>query len=52
MNTAAPREVNLDHVRALIEHSYARHGRPREEIEAEIMERYKKDDTIKLNPFV
>jgi hypothetical protein len=51
MNTSAPREVNLEHVRALIEHSYARHGRPREEIEAEIMERYKKDDTIKLNPF-
>ena len=51
METIAPRETNLEQVRDLIEYSYAKHGRSRIEIEEEISERYKKDDSTKRNPF-
>lgn len=44
MNTMAPKEVDLARVQELIEYSYSVYGRPREEIEAEIAERYKKEE--------
>ena len=40
--TLAPAEVDLARVQMMIEQSYAKHGRPRHEIEAEIQERYRK----------
>jgi len=55
MNTMAPREVDPSRIEAMIEHSYSIYGRPREEIEAEIQERYRKEDPQPkdetLNPF-
>ncbi len=38
--TMAPYKSNTEQVRALIEYSYQRNGRPREEVEAEISARY------------
>jgi hypothetical protein len=40
--TMPPAEVDLARVQSLIEQSYQRHGRPRDEIEAEIAARYQK----------
>ena len=55
MNTLAPAEIDRSKVERLIEKSYARYGRPRAEIEAEIAERYKKEEPNSLqglkNPF-
>lgn len=42
MGTLAPAEVDLERVQRMIEMSYERHGRPREEIEMEIQQRYQK----------
>jgi len=42
IGTMAPTEPDLARVQIMIEQSYARHGRPREQIEAEIMQRYQK----------
>lgn len=55
MNTLAPAEIDPMRVAYLIERSYERYGRPRAEIEAEIHERYKKEEPKPLsgmpNPF-
>jgi hypothetical protein len=42
ISTLPPAEVDFARVQMLIEQSYARHGRPRAEIEAEIAARYQK----------
>lgn len=42
ISTIAPQETDLSKVARLIEESSQRYGKPREEIEAEIQERYKK----------
>lgn len=42
LGTMAPAEPDLERVQAMIEQSFACHGRPRDEIEAEIHERYQK----------
>ena len=49
METLAPHEINRARVQELIEMSYAKYGRPREEIEAEITDRYKKESPAPLN---
>ena len=46
MATLPPRETDLARVASLIEASYARYGRAREEIEVEIEERYRKPAPI------
>lgn len=43
METLPPPEVDLHRAHLLVEQSYQRYGRPREEIEFEISERYKKE---------
>lgn len=43
ITTKPPRETDLARVAALIEQSYARYGRPRAAVEAEIMARYQKE---------
>lgn len=40
--TMAPAEPDMERVQMMVEQSYARHGRPRAEIEAEIQARYQK----------
>jgi len=42
LGTMKPVEPDLERVQMMIEQSFARHGRPRAEIEAEIEERYRK----------
>jgi len=42
IGTMKPHEPDLERVQMMIEQSYQRHGRPREEIEAEIQQRYQK----------
>jgi hypothetical protein len=44
MATLPPQKIDLARVVRLIEESYARHGRPRAEIESEIAERYRKPE--------
>jgi hypothetical protein len=51
MGTIAPQHTDLSRVRSMIELSYEKYGKDREEIEADIHERYKKEDKMKLNPF-
>lgn len=43
MSTYPPQETDQGRVQALIDASYQRYGRPRQEIELEIQERYKKE---------
>lgn len=44
MNTLAPQAVDPLRVKELIEKSYSIYGRPREEVENEIIERYRKEE--------
>lgn len=50
MMTMKPPDYDPARVTELIEYSYSRHGRPREEIEAEIEERYQKKEEEKPKP--
>lgn len=51
MATIAPKPTDLAHVQTVINESYAKYGRPRQEIEAEIHERYQKQAPLKKDPF-
>ncbi|MFT5037402.1 MAG: hypothetical protein ACI9VM_000982, partial [Candidatus Azotimanducaceae bacterium] len=52
MGTLPPAEVDHDKVAQLIELSYAKYGKPRQEIEAEISARYKKEPPKPLGAFL
>ncbi len=53
ISTLPPKEVDRARIDELIEYSAQTYGRPRAEIEAEIAERYKKEDKLEIpdNPF-
>ena len=50
MGTMKPQEPDLERVQMMIEQSALKHGRPRQEIEAEIEERYRKKETTTGGP--
>lgn len=49
--TVVPRETDLARVQRMIDESYQKYGRLREEVEAEIAERYQKKETKMDDPF-
>tara|TARA_B100000745_G_scaffold270362_1_gene197242 strand:- start:668 stop:3442 length:2775 start_codon:yes stop_codon:yes gene_type:complete len=49
--TVPPREVDHSRVQRLIEESYQKYGRPRAEVEAEIIQRYQKEEPKADDPF-
>jgi hypothetical protein len=51
MATIAPQKPDLARIQMLIDQSYQIYGKPREEIEAEIMQRYQKPEPSKTDPF-
>jgi hypothetical protein len=51
MSTFAPAETDVSVVQQMIERSYEKYGRNREEIEAEIQERYQKKTAVKKDLF-
>jgi len=51
LSTIAPKETNLERVQRMIEASYQKYGTPREEIEADIAQRYQKPELPKDDPF-
>jgi hypothetical protein len=51
MGTIAPKKTDFGRVQMLIDQSYQIYGKPREEIEAEIMERYQKKQEPLPDPF-
>jgi hypothetical protein len=51
MATIAPKKPDLARIQMLIDQSYQKYGKPREEIEAEIMLRYQKPEPSKADPF-
>ncbi len=51
MATIAPQKTDLKKVTQLIAESYLRYGKPREEIEAEILARYEKKESVQNDPF-
>ncbi len=51
VRTMPPQEVDHTRVARLIEQSYQQYGRPREEVEAEIAQRYQKPTPTNADPF-
>jgi hypothetical protein len=51
ISTMAPKEPNLDRVQQMIQMSDQKYGRPRDEVEAEIAQRYQKPEPPKDDPF-
>ncbi|MFT7507590.1 MAG: hypothetical protein ACI92I_000751 [Acidimicrobiales bacterium] len=51
VETVPPRETDHTRVQRIIEMSYQKYGRPREEVEAEIAQRYVKETSPKDDPF-
>lgn len=51
LRTLAPNETDHARVQRMIEMSYQKYGRPRNEVEAEIAARYQKTEVIKADPF-
>lgn len=51
LSTLAPKEPDLARVQRMIQMSDQKYGRPRDEVEAEIAQRYQKPEPLKDDPF-